>query len=81
VRKNNGEELVSEIGKGNTGISLGSPITRDEIIGKFNRVFAFMHVADAQRDRALAQWSNLRAIDDIAEPMQNLAKFGRPSQL
>jgi 2-methylcitrate dehydratase len=81
VRKNNGEELVSEIGKGNTGISLGSPITRDEIIAKFNRVFAFMHVADEQRDRALAQWSNLRAIDDIAEPMQNLAKFGRPSPL
>jgi hypothetical protein len=56
-------------------------VTHDEIITKFNRVLSFMHVADAQRDRALLQWSNLRAIEDIAEPMRNLAKFGRPAPL
>ena len=81
VRTKSGAELIKEIGKDNTGISLGSPITHDEIIAKFNRVFDFMHVADEQRERALAQWSNLRAIDDIAEPMKNLAKFGRPLPL
>lgn len=78
VRRNDGAELVREIGKGNTRLSLGSPVTQDEIIAKFNRVFAFMQVDDAQRERALAQWSDLRAFDDIAEPMRTLAKFGRP---
>jgi 2-methylcitrate dehydratase len=81
VRKQNGAELVREIGKGNTQLSLGTPVTHDEIIAKFNRVFAFMHVADAQRARALEQWANLRAVKDIAEPMKNLAKFGRPLPL
>jgi 2-methylcitrate dehydratase len=81
VRTVSGVELVREIGKGNTGISLGSPITREEIVAKFNRVFAYMHVADEQRERAFAQWSNLREIDDIVEPMRNLAKFGRPLPL
>jgi len=81
VRTNSGAELVREIGKNNTGISLGTPVTQDEIIAKFNRVFAFMNVSERQRERALAQWSNLRAIEDIAEPMRNLAEFGRPLPL
>ena len=81
VRTKNGAELVREIGKGNTGISLGSPVTHDEIIAKFNRVFAFMQVGDAQKERALAQWSDVRAVKDIAEPMRNLARFGRPAPL
>ena len=76
-----GGELIKEIGKTNRGISFGTPMTHDEIISKFKRVFAFMHVTDEQRDRALAQWSNLRAIKDIAEPMMNLAHFGRPLPL
>ena len=60
---------------------MGSPVTHDEIVAKFNRVFAFMQVSDAQRERAFEQWSNLRAVDDIAEPMRNLARFGRPAPL
>lgn len=81
VRNKGGAELVRELGKGNTGISLGSPVTADEIAAKFNRVFAYMQVADAQRERAFAQWSNLRAVADIAEPMRNLARFGKPQPL
>ena len=81
VRTRSGGELIREIGKSNTGISLGSPVTQEEIVAKFNRVFAFMNVSDEQRDRALAQWSDLRAVNDIAEPMQNLARFGRPRPL
>lgn len=81
VRTTDGRELIREIGKGNTGISLGSPITRDEIIAKFTRVFAFMHVEEKQRERAFEQWSNLRAVRDIAEPMSNLATFGRARPL
>jgi len=81
VRTQSGAELVRELGKDNTGISLGSPVTHDEIIAKFNRVFAFMNVSDRQRERSLAQWSDLRAVEDITEPMQNLARFGRPMPL
>jgi 2-methylcitrate dehydratase len=81
VRTKSGAELVREIGNGNTGISLGTAVTQDEIVAKFNRVFAFMNVSDRQRERALAQWSNLRAVDDIAEPIRNLAEFGRPAPL
>jgi len=81
VRKRSGAELVREIGRNNSGISLGSPVTHDEIVAKFNRVFDFMNVSDRQRERALAQWSNLRAVEDIAVPMSNLANFGRPMPL
>ena len=81
VRTASGAERVWEIGRDNTRLSLGSPVTHDEIVAKFNRVFEVMEVADAQRERALEQWSNLRALDDIAEPMRNLARFGRPAPL
>ena len=53
----------------------------DDITAKFKRACAFRHVSDAQRDQALAQWWNLRAVKDVAEPMRTLAKFGRPLPL
>jgi 2-methylcitrate dehydratase len=81
VRTNAGAERVWELGKDNTSLSLGSPVTKDEIVAKFNRVFGFMQVSDAQRERAFAQWSNLRAVHDVAEPLRNLARFGRPAPL
>ena len=81
VRTHAGTERVWEIGRDNRTLSLGSPVTHDEIVAKFNRVFAFMQVSDAQRERAFEQWSNLRAVDNIAEPMRNLARFGRPAPL
>jgi 2-methylcitrate dehydratase len=81
VRTTAGAERVWELGKGNTSLSLGSPVTKDEIVAKFHRVLRFMQVSDAQRERAFADWSNLRAVDDIAEPLRNLARFGRPAPL
>ena len=81
VRTKAGGELVREINDPNGGISFGTPMTHADITAKFNRIFAFMHVTDKQRERALAQWSNLRAVKDIAEPIQNLAVFGRPLPL
>ena len=81
VRTKSGAELVRELGRNNTGISLGSPVTREEIVAKFNRVFAFMKVSDAQRQRAFQQWSHLRDVRDIAEPIGNLARFGSPALL
>ena len=76
VRTTTGGELVKE-----TLVRLSTPMTRQEIIAKFNRVCAFMSVADEQRDRARAEWSNLRAVRDIAEPIRALAHFGRPLPL
>jgi hypothetical protein len=38
-------------------------------------------VSDAQRDRALGEWWDLRAVKDIAEPIRTLAKFGNPKPL
>ena len=81
VRTNAGAERVWELGNGNTSLSLGSPVRKDEIAAKFDRVFRFMQVSDAQRERAFAQWSDLRAVEDIAEPLRNLARFGRPAAL
>ena len=46
-----------------------------------SRAAAFMKVADAQRDRARAVWGNVRALKDIGEAMQTLAKFGQPKPL
>jgi hypothetical protein len=34
-----------------------------------------------QRERAFEQWSNLRGVRDIAEPIGNLARFGSPAPL
>ena len=81
VRKKDGAELVRELGRNNTGISLGTPVTHDEIVAKFNRVFTFMRVSSTQRERAFEQWSNLRGVRDIAEPIGNLARFGSPAPL
>jgi 2-methylcitrate dehydratase len=52
-----------------------------DIVAKFNRACAYMHVTDAQRDRARAVWSNLAALKDIGEAIQTLAQFGRPQPL
>ena len=53
----------------------------DDITNKFKRACAYRHVDDAQRDKALAQWWNLSAVKDIAEPMRTLATFGKPLPL
>ena len=64
-----------------TSVRIVTQMTRQELIAKFKRVCNFMHVADEQRDRALAEWSDLRAVKDMAEPMRTLAKFGKPLPL
>jgi 2-methylcitrate dehydratase len=76
VRTKTGGELVKE-----TLVRLNTPMTRQEIVAKFNRVCAFTSVSDEQRDRARGEWSNLLAVRDIAEPIRALAHFGRPLPL
>jgi len=74
VRKKSGEVLVKDVFQ-------YKPMTYDEVIAKFKRVCAYMSVSDTQRDRALATWSNLQQVHDIAEPMRDLANFGKPLPL
>ncbi len=74
VKKKSGEVLVKDL-------YMVRPMTHEDIIAKFNRVCAYMHVSDGQRDKALSQWSNLKAVKDIADPIANLASFGKPQPL
>ena len=76
VRSKTGGELVKE-----TAVRLLTPMTHDEIVAKFNRVCAYMSIPNDQRDRARKAWANLRTVRDIAEPMRELARFGRPQPL
>jgi 2-methylcitrate dehydratase len=64
-----------------TSVRIVTQMTRQDIVAKFKRVCAFMHVSDEQRDRALAEWVDLRTVKDIAQPMRTLAKFGNPLPL
>ncbi|MGB9069729.1 MAG: MmgE/PrpD family protein [Candidatus Acidiferrales bacterium] len=76
VRTKTGSELVQE-----AALDANTPMTRQDIVAKFDRVCAFRQVADAQKERAQQQWLNLRTVQDIAEPMNTLANFGRPRPL
>lgn len=76
VRNKSGAELVKE-----TTIGYKRPLTREELVAKFDRVCAFRQVSDAQHAQARSQWLNLRAIRDIAEPINTLATFGKPLPL
>jgi len=84
IRKGNGQERTWDTHGGSRDpgdTSEFKQMTDEDITNKFTRVCAYRHVADAQRDQALAQWWNLRAVKDIAEPMRALATFGRPLPL
>lgn len=80
VRNNSGAEITKETQTRN-GLNFGPPMTHADIIAKYRRICEFMHVNDSQRDRALAQWSDLRSVGNIADAMQTLAIFGRPRPL
>lgn len=58
-----------------------TPMTHDETIKKYNRACAYHKMTDDQRDKTRELWANLRAVKDIAEPMQALAKFGQSRPL
>jgi 2-methylcitrate dehydratase len=91
VRKKSGEEKTFDTLGGRRQMELDQPggpqtafntmMTDEEITSKFNRACAYMHVADAQRNRAREQWGNLRAVRDVGEAMRTLAKFGNPKPL
>jgi 2-methylcitrate dehydratase len=74
VRKKSGEQRVF-MGKA------VEPMSRDELIQKYNRLADFMQVSKEQRERAREQWMNLRAVKDIGEAIETIAKFGQPRSL
>jgi 2-methylcitrate dehydratase len=74
VRKKSGEERVFQ-GKP------VPPMSRDELVQKYNRLADFVQISPEQRERARAQWMSLRTIKDISEPMETIARFGRPKPL
>jgi 2-methylcitrate dehydratase len=75
-RNKSGGELVKE-----TTVAYKKPMTRAELVAKFDRVCAYRKMPDEQRDLVKKQWLNLREVKDIAEAMQTLAKFGQPQAL
>lgn len=84
IHKKNGEERswdtmggVRHFGNGD----FNTLMTDDEINAKYDRVCAYRHVDDKQRDHARSLWWNLKDVKDFAEPMQALAKFGKPEPL
>ena len=83
IRKHSGEQRSWDTwgGARNPTLEDYPRPTNAGIRAKFERACAFRSVSDAQRDRAWAAWSNLRAINDVGEAMQTLATFGRPQPL
>ena len=83
IRKHSGEQRSWDTwgGARNPTLEDYPRPTNAAIRAKFERACAFRSVSDAQRDRAWAAWSNLRAINDVGEAMQTLATFGRPQAL
>jgi 2-methylcitrate dehydratase len=71
VKKKNGQTMTKDVLQ-------EIPVTYEEVLAKFDRVCEYMSVPTAQRDRAKAAWTNLKAVKDIAEPIRDLARFGRP---
>ena len=84
IRKKSGETKYWDTYDGSRNPTLAeyrTLMSDQDITGKFNRACEYKQVAASQRDQALAQWSNLMAVKDIAEPMRTLAKFGKPLPL
>lgn len=74
IRKKSGEEK-SFSGNANTLLS------HDDNVKRYNRMADFMQIDREQADRAREQWMNLRAVKDIADAMQTIAKYGKPKPL
>jgi 2-methylcitrate dehydratase len=74
VRKKNGEQRTF------TGGPV-KPMTHEELVAKYYRIAEFMEVDKTQADRAIQQWMNLKAVRDIGDAIQTVARFGRPRPL
>src|SRR5262245_15992534 len=84
IRKKSGEEKSFDSFNGVRNAPAGevnTPMTDDEITQKFERVCAYNHVSNEQRDRARAIWGNLRSVTDIGDAIRTLTTFGQPGAL
>jgi len=64
-----------------SGFSRMTRMTLQEVNKKLIACCAYKHVTNQRRDLVRAQWSNLRAVKDIAEAVQTIAKFSQPKPL
>jgi 2-methylcitrate dehydratase len=71
VKTRSGAEITKEAQEKRT------PMTRQEIDKKFDRICAFKSISDKDRDRIRNTWSDLRSVKDIAEAMHGLAHYGK----
>jgi len=74
VRKKSGEEKVFNSGPRPTR-------ARADLVAKYDRLAEFGGINKDQAARARDQWMNLRAVKDIGEAIQIVAKFGNPKAL
>ncbi len=74
VRKKSGEQMIKDVFK-------DRDVSYDEVLAKFDRVCAYKHVTNEQRDQARATWTKLQDVHDIAEPIRAMANFGKPMPL
>jgi 2-methylcitrate dehydratase len=84
IKKKTGETKYWDTYNGSRNPTLAeyrTLMTDQDITDKFNRACDYKQMAASQKAQALAQWSNLMAVKDIAEPMRTLAKFGKPLPL
>jgi 2-methylcitrate dehydratase PrpD len=84
IRKKSGDEKSFDSFNGVRNAPAGevnTPMTDDEITQKFERVCAYNHVSNEQRDRARAIWGNLRSVADIGDAIRTLTTFGQPAAL
>jgi hypothetical protein len=84
IKKKTGETKYWDTYNGSRNPTLAeyrTLMSDQDITDKFNRACDYKQMAASQKSQAYAQWSNLMAMNDIAEPMRTLAKFGKPLPL
>jgi 2-methylcitrate dehydratase len=84
IKKKSGETRYWDTYNGSRNPTLAeyrTLMSDQDITDKFNRACDYKQMASSQKAQVLAQWSNLMAVKDIAEPMRTLARFGKPLPL
>ena len=75
VRKKSGEEKVFK------AEGARKPLSQQDLLDKYNRMADYWEIDKDQAKRILDAWSNLKSVKDIGDPIQLIAKFGKPRPL
>ena len=57
------------------------PLSQQDLLDKYNRMADYWEIDKDQAKRILDAWSNLKSVKDIGDPIQLIAKFGKPRPL